>query len=147
MILLTLYLTPIYLPFTALNNWSRELESWCPTLNTLVYYGTMKEREEIREEVRGKPKDYYNVCLTTYNIAHSKYDKSFLRKMRYKYIVLGNSQESGWKRTCSYVNFFLHLLTDEAQNIKNINSLRYKSLFALRSEHRLLLTGTPLQVK
>lgn len=37
------------------------------------------------------------------------------------------------------------MILDEAQNIKNFNSQRWRALLNVRSRHRLLLTGTPLQ--
>jgi SNF2 family DNA or RNA helicase len=64
------------------------------------------------------------VWITTYAVAQSKHDRSFFKKQKFKYMVL-----------------------DEAQNIKNTSSQRYKSLFSLRSENRLLLTGTPVEVR
>jgi SWI/SNF-related matrix-associated actin-dependent regulator of chromatin subfamily A containing DEAD/H box 1 len=42
----------------------------------------------------------------------------------------------------------LHLtycVYDEAHMLKNMNSMRYKSLITIKSKHKLLLTGTPLQ--
>ena len=36
-------------------------------------------------------------------------------------------------------------MLDEAQQIKNSESRRYKNLTAVRSSHRLLLTGTPIE--
>jgi hypothetical protein len=42
---------------------------------------------------------------------------------------------------------YLSFCADEAQNIKNTSSARYKSLFALKTKHRLLLTGTPVEVQ
>jgi len=60
--------------------------------------------------------------LTTYQLISGRQDRSFLKRMHFHYLVL-----------------------DEAQNIKNQNSLRFQILFKLKSERRLLLTGTPLQ--
>jgi len=39
-----------------------------------------------------------------------------------------------------------YLILDEAQNIKNYESDRWKVLVTFNSQRRLLLTGTPLQV-
>jgi SNF2 family DNA or RNA helicase len=38
-----------------------------------------------------------------------------------------------------------YLILDEAQNIKNYESERWKVLVTFNSQRRLLLTGTPLQ--
>ncbi len=40
----------------------------------------------------------------------------------------------------------LYAYTDEAQLLKNSQSMRYNSLRAFQSKHTLLLTGSPLQV-
>ncbi|KAG7254727.1 LOW QUALITY PROTEIN: hypothetical protein CRUP_031763 [Coryphaenoides rupestris] len=38
-----------------------------------------------------------------------------------------------------------YAIFDEGHMLKNMNSLRYRHLMAINAEHRLLLTGTPLQ--
>jgi SNF2 family DNA or RNA helicase len=38
-----------------------------------------------------------------------------------------------------------HRVVDEAHNLKNAKSTRYKMLDKVKTEHRLLLTGTPVQ--
>lgn len=115
----------------ALSNWERELKKWAPSLRVCQYYGTQSERAYIQEDLtqqrrsvsQGKwPKENYNIILTTYQMATRKDDCSFLRKFGFSYMIL-----------------------DEAQNIKNQGSMRYKNLFRQRTRHRLLLTGTPLQ--
>jgi len=37
------------------------------------------------------------------------------------------------------------VILDESQNIKNFNSLLFKAVRVLQSEHRLSLTGTPIE--
>uniref|UniRef100_A0A673YWY3 DNA helicase n=1 Tax=Salmo trutta TaxID=8032 RepID=A0A673YWY3_SALTR len=59
----------------------------------------------------------------SYNLAiGNDSDRSLFRKLRLKYAVF-----------------------DEGHMLKNMNSLRYRHLMAINAEHRLLLTGTPLQ--
>ena len=121
----------ILVPASTLENWERELQAWCPTLKVLVYYGTLKERAAIQSSVRpsrdlqcGKPisKLDYNVVLTTYTMACSKYDRPFFMKSNFEYMII-----------------------DEAQNIKNAKSMRFEKLLRIPSQRRILLTGTPLQ--
>ena len=135
----------VVVPASTLENWKRELEAWCPTFSVLVYYGTQREREEIRSRVSPHVLQYrpppspqskdgdaataaaeegpaYNVVLTTYTVAVAKRDRAFLRRCRFCYFVV-----------------------DEAHNLKNAGSKRYEALLTTPCAHRLLLTGTPLQ--
>lgn len=46
-------------------NWQNEFCRWCPSLNVLLYYGSMEERREFRFQVaKGEHRDY-DVILTT----------------------------------------------------------------------------------
>lgn len=85
-----------------------------------VYQGKQSERQE--QQIQLLDGDF-NILLTTYNLVSGKTDYSFLKKLQFEYLVL-----------------------DEAQNIKNAASQRSKSIMKLKAKHRLLLTGTPLQV-
>ncbi|GAM25678.1 hypothetical protein SAMD00019534_088530 [Acytostelium subglobosum LB1] len=113
----------IIVPATTYYNWQRELAMWCPTLKVYQYYGTQKEREYQRYELRKmKPGVDFNVIITTYNLMYNSKDRAFLKRYNYTYQVL-----------------------DEAQNIKNSDSKKYKNLYKFQAKHKLLLTGTPLQ--
>ena len=70
------------------------------------------------EEIKN---DNKNVIITSYEIAIR--EKAFLKKFAWNYVVI-----------------------DEAHRIKNENSLFSQVVRMFKSEHRLLLTGTPLQV-
>ncbi|EFA82962.1 SNF2-related domain-containing protein [Heterostelium album PN500] len=99
----------IIVPATTYSNWKRELEMWCPTLKVYSYYGTAKEREMMRYELRSmKAGVDFNIIITTYNILFSQIDRGFLKRYNYTYQLL-----------------------DEAQNIKNSDSKRYKNLFKI----------------
>ncbi|NXN93060.1 CHD1 protein, partial [Rhinopomastus cyanomelas] len=62
----------------------------------------------------------FNILLTTYEILLK--DKSFLGGLNWVFIGV-----------------------DEAHRLKNDDSLLYKTLIDFKSNHRLLITGTPLQ--
>ena len=65
----------------------------------------------------------FDVVVTTYNmVSGSKDDRSFLRKLKFDYMIL-----------------------DEGHMVKNVSSQRYKHLMSIKTPYRLLLTGTPLQ--
>mmetsp|Transcript_10357 Transcript_10357/g.42117 ORF Transcript_10357/g.42117 Transcript_10357/m.42117 type:complete len:1436 (+) Transcript_10357:99-4406(+) len=107
-------------PTTTLSNWVRELEVWCPSLAVMAYYGEMKEREQLRKVIA---ENHFDVIVTNYSASTgSARDRQFIKGMEFGYLVL-----------------------DEAQYIKNKDSKRNKVLSKIKSQNRLLLTGTPLQ--
>ncbi|XP_038049305.1 SWI/SNF-related matrix-associated actin-dependent regulator of chromatin subfamily A containing DEAD/H box 1-like [Patiria miniata] len=112
----------IVVPSSTLENWARELHTWCPALEVILYTGTMEERRDLRNNIL----DEYlscNVIITSYNMCISNVDdRSLFRKMGIHYVVF-----------------------DEAHMLKNMQSQRYKFLMRIRAERKLLLTGTPLQ--
>ncbi|KAI8602308.1 SNF2 family N-terminal domain-containing protein, partial [Dissophora ornata] len=111
----------IIVPASTLSNWMREFEKFCPTLDVRAYYGKQKDREELRQELTDD--DSYNAIVTTYTIATGNNDeRKFLNRRRFKGIIL-----------------------DEGHMLKNCTSVRYKQLMSIKTDFRLLLTGTPLQ--
>uniref|UniRef100_A0A8C9XZ81 Chromodomain helicase DNA binding protein 2 n=1 Tax=Sander lucioperca TaxID=283035 RepID=A0A8C9XZ81_SANLU len=113
----------VVVPLSTLTSWQREFETWAPDMNVVVYLGDVMSRKSIRdyEWVNHQTKRIrFNALLTTYEILLK--DKG----------VLGN------------INWAF-LGVDEAHRLKNDDSLLYKTLMEFRSNHRLLITGTPLQ--
>ncbi|XP_055365570.1 chromodomain-helicase-DNA-binding protein 2 isoform X3 [Betta splendens] len=113
----------LVVPLSTLTSWQREFATWAPDMNVVVYLGDVMSRKTIRdyEWVNHQTKRIrFNALLTTYEILLK--DKG----------VLGN------------INWAF-LGVDEAHRLKNDDSLLYKSLMEFRSNHRLLITGTPLQ--
>lgn len=110
-------------PLSTMTAWQREFQIWAPDLNVVTYIGDVQSREIIREHDWCFPNTKrlkFNAILTTYEILLK--DK----------IVLG----------C--INWAA-LLVDEAHRLKNDDSLLYKALKEFNTNHRLLITGTPLQ--
>ena len=111
-------------PTSTLENWLREFSMWCPEMRVLKYHGSEAERMHLQSELR---RVHHHVVLCTFKLFEGDSDKAkrerdFIRKLGLRYVVL-----------------------DEAQQIKNADSKRYKNLTAVRSPHRLLLTGTPIE--
>uniref|UniRef100_A0A674BME3 DNA helicase n=1 Tax=Salmo trutta TaxID=8032 RepID=A0A674BME3_SALTR len=83
---------------------------------------SVEDRQYLRRDILNNQVDF-NVIVSTYNLAiGNDNDRSLFRKLRLKYAVF-----------------------DEGHMLKNMKSLRYRHLMAINAEHRLLLTGTPLQ--
>ena len=111
----------IVVPASTLENWLREFSVFCPDLEVMPYYAELKEREEVREQIRQNIESI-NVIVTTYGMAKLPDETKFLRKLS--------------PVVCVY---------DEGHYLKNNDSAVYQQLFKISAQFRLLLTGTPLQ--
>uniref|UniRef100_W8AZH4 Chromodomain-helicase-DNA-binding protein 1 n=1 Tax=Ceratitis capitata TaxID=7213 RepID=W8AZH4_CERCA len=110
-------------PLSTMTAWQREFDLWAPEMNVVTYLGDVKSREMLRQyewQFDGSKRLKFNCILTTYEIVLK--DKLFLGTLQ-------------WAA----------LLVDEAHRLKNDDSLLYKSLKEFETNHRLLITGTPLQ--
>jgi SWI/SNF-related matrix-associated actin-dependent regulator of chromatin subfamily A member 5 len=86
-------------------------------LRVLTFYGAKEERTELIQQLKnGK----FDVVLTTFEMCLR--EKTELNKLKYEYLIL-----------------------DEAQRIKNEESVLSQVLRKFTTTHRVLLTGTPLQ--
>jgi helicase SWR1 len=95
-----------------------EFKKWAPGFKILTYYGDAKQREQKRKG--WNKQDTWHVCITSYQLVI--HDQQIFRRKRWEYMIL-----------------------DEAHNIKNFRSQRWQTLLNFNANHRLLLTGTPLQ--
>ncbi|XP_030921247.1 chromodomain-helicase-DNA-binding protein 1-like isoform X2 [Geospiza fortis] len=113
----------LVVPLSTLTSWQREIQTWAPQMNAVVYLGDITSRNMIRTHEWMHPQTKrlkFNILLTTYEILLK--DKSFLGGLNWVFIGV-----------------------DEAHRLKNDDSLLYKTLVDFKSNHRLLITGTPLQ--
>ncbi|XP_011692493.1 PREDICTED: chromodomain-helicase-DNA-binding protein 1 isoform X2 [Wasmannia auropunctata] len=113
----------LVIPLSTMTSWQREMSQWAPDINFVIYLGDVNSRNIIREYewcYRGSKRLKFNVILTTYEIVLK--DKAFLGALNWAV-----------------------LLVDEAHRLKNDDSLLYKALTEFHTNHRLLITGTPLQ--
>ncbi|XP_044051499.1 E1A-binding protein p400 isoform X6 [Siniperca chuatsi] len=99
-------------------NWEVEFKRWCPGLKILLYLGNRRERRSKR--MWWGEANSFHVCVTSYKLL-MKDQSHFLRRK--------------WR----------HLVLDEVQLIKNMTEKHWETIFALRSEQRILLINTPLQ--
>uniref|UniRef100_A0A8C5FAV3 DNA helicase n=1 Tax=Gadus morhua TaxID=8049 RepID=A0A8C5FAV3_GADMO len=113
----------LVVPLSTLVSWQREIQLWAPMMNVVVYLGDISSRNMIRTHEWMHPQNKrlkFNILLTTYEILLK--DKSFLGCVNWAFIGV-----------------------DEAHRLKNDDSLLYKTMMDFKSNHRLLITGTPLQ--
>ncbi|KAJ3102292.1 choline dehydrogenase 7 [Phlyctochytrium planicorne] len=115
-------------PLSTLGNWEREIKQWT-NLNVVVYHGNDVSRNLVVEtefyyrDAKNQimPSVYkFDVLLTTYEMAIS--GMSQLKPVPWRCVVL-----------------------DEAHKLKNKTSKISEVLKQYKMEHRVLLTGTPLQ--
>ena len=109
-------------PLSTLVHWEREFKGWTE-MNVVTYCGSAKNRNLIREHEWYLPNKSikFDVLLTTYEMLIAN-DWEEIRKINWKVIVV-----------------------DEAQRMKSIKSIFRQNMMNLKSDHRLLLTGTPIQ--
>ncbi|TDH69322.1 hypothetical protein CCR75_002567 [Bremia lactucae] len=107
----------IIVPKSTVGNWMREFKRWCPSIRAFKFMGSKEERAAQRETV---VKKRFEALVLSYEVAII--EKAVLQKIKWKY-----------------------LLIDEAHRVKNENSKLSRVVREFKVEHRLLITGTPLQ--
>ncbi|XP_024004425.1 CHD3-type chromatin-remodeling factor PICKLE [Eutrema salsugineum] len=120
-------------PLSTLRNWEKEFATWAPHMNVVMYGGTSQARAVIREHEFYFPKGMsggsweskqdrikFDVILTSYEMINM--DTADLKPIKWKCMIV-----------------------DEGHRLKNKDSKLFSSLKQYTSEHRVLLTGTPLQ--
>lgn len=115
-------------PLSTIPNWQREFEGWTD-LNVIVYHGSATSRQMIQDyEVYYKHENgkflkditKFNVLITTFEMIVT--DHQDLKNFNFRVCVI-----------------------DEAHRLKNRNCKLLEGLRQLNLEHRVLLSGTPLQ--
>lgn len=116
----------IVVPASTLANWENELERFCPSLVVRTYHGSQDERADMRYELRAAfETGSIDVLLSTYTLFERESgadDRKFLHSQSFEYLIL-----------------------DEAHGIKNSASARFTQLNRIKTSHRLLISGTPVQ--
>ena len=103
-------------PTSVLGNWQQEWRRFAPSVKTYLHYGTNRlSGETFFEEIAGM-----DVIITSYSLA--LLDQATLGDMEWTTICL-----------------------DEAQNIKNPAGKQSQAIRRLRAQHRVALTGTPIE--
>jgi len=108
----------IICPTSVLGNWQKELARFAPSLNVHTHYQANRAKEEAFKQLVGREKPH--VILSTYGTVSQ--DAEFLQEVEWSTVVL-----------------------DEAQNIKNMQTLQSRSIRKLQGTHHIALTGTPVE--
>ncbi|KAK1350994.1 SWI/SNF2-like chromatin-remodeling complex ATPase [Hamiltosporidium tvaerminnensis] len=107
----------LIVPKSILHNWKSEFTKFLPEFRILVFHTSKKE---LKVNTSSLNEMDYDVCITTYEMCLLA--KNSLKNISWNYIVI-----------------------DEAHRIKNEKSMLSQIVRIFNCEHRLLLTGTPLQ--
>ena len=108
----------IICPTSVLGNWQKELARFAPSLSVYTHYQANRAKGEDFTHVIEKKKP--QVILSTYGTVSQ--DAEFLQMIDWTTVVL-----------------------DEAQNIKNMQTLQSRAIRKLQGEHHIALTGTPVE--
>ncbi|MEK6263459.1 MAG: DEAD/DEAH box helicase, partial [Clostridium sp.] len=102
-------------PTSLVYNWKDELEKFAPSLNSIVVSGNKIQREEQKQNIQDA-----DVVITSYALIRR--DLESYEKVTFRYCFL-----------------------DEAQQIKNFNSLNARSVKCIKALGKFALTGTPIE--
>lgn len=102
-------------PTSLVYNWADEFNKFAPDLKICVISGDKKIRSQAFENL-----NEYQVIITSYGLLKRDLDEYLAYQFEYCFI-------------------------DEAQHIKNPNSLNAKSVKTIKASHRFALTGTPIE--
>lgn len=108
----------IICPTSVLGNWQKELSRFAPSLQVYTHYhsGRLKDHAFIEFMRTHQP----DVVLSTYGTV---------------------SQDAAFLKDVAWTNVTL----DEAQNIKNMQTLQSRAIRKLKGSHHIALTGTPVE--
>ncbi|CAI6333206.1 unnamed protein product [Periconia digitata] len=105
----------IVCPPTLSGHWQQEIRQYAPFLSCVAYVGAPAIRSQHREQL-----DKVDIVITSYDICRN--DNDLLKPLNWNYVVL-----------------------DEGHLIKNSKSKTSQAVKNFQSNHRLILSGTPIQ--
>jgi SNF2 family DNA or RNA helicase len=109
--------TLLVTPTSVVGNWRKEIEKFAPQLRSLVHHGPRREQDaKAFQAACGE----YDIVITSFALARR--DAKLLQSLPWRRVVV-----------------------DEAQNIKNPTTAQTKAILKLKTQHRLALTGTPVE--
>ncbi|KAK6927613.1 Zinc finger, PHD-finger, partial [Dillenia turbinata] len=127
-------------PLSTLRNWEREFATWAPQMNVVMYVGTAQARAVIRDYEFYFPKNMKKHKKKSGPVVSES------KQERIKFDVLLTSYEMINLDTASLKPIEWEcMIVDEGHRLKNKDSKLFSSLKQYSSNHRVLLTGTPLQ--
>ncbi|MEW2019406.1 DEAD/DEAH box helicase [Rhodococcus sp. NPDC076796] len=108
--------TLLVAPMSVVGNWQREAAKFTPALRVLVHHGPARSKGEELDRAIAE----HDLIVTTYALMAK--DRAQLAEQTWRRVVL-----------------------DEAQHIKNSGTVQAKAALAIPADHKLALTGTPVE--
>lgn len=105
----------IIMPTSLIYNWLNEFDKFAPHLKVNVYHGNDRDPQIITDTIEGQ-----EILLTTYPLIMRDVEAF---------------QDLSWN----------HIILDESQAIKNPTSKTHLAVCSLEAQHRLCMTGTPIE--
>ena len=102
-------------PTSVVSNWQHEVERFAPSLRVLVHHGSERDKANFVQDAQRS-----DLVLTAYALLPR--DEALLAAVEWGEVIL-----------------------DEAQNIKNPDTRQARAARQLPAEHRIALTGTPIE--
>ncbi|MBT6576619.1 MAG: DEAD/DEAH box helicase [Gammaproteobacteria bacterium] len=109
--------TLLIAPTSVIGNWEKEIQKFAPHLKTHIHHGSQRETGSKEFTTRCSGLD---MLITSYTLARK--DNALFSDIDWHRVVL-----------------------DEAQNIKNPKTAQTKAILKIKANHRLALTGTPVE--
>ena len=103
-------------PMSVVGNWQNEVERFAPSLKVMIHHGT----DRLTGKIFAREAEKNDLVISTYALANR--DEKTLSNVHWQHVVL-----------------------DEAQNIKNPAAKQTQAIKKLKAEHRIALTGTPVE--
>ncbi|TFY68331.1 hypothetical protein EVG20_g3602 [Dentipellis fragilis] len=105
----------IVCPPTLTGHWFYEIQKYADNLKPIMYVGSTRDRNRLSSKLKN-----YDVVITSYEVVRN--DIANLQNMSWNYCIL-----------------------DEGHVIKNAKTKLTKAVKCIRADHRLILSGTPIQ--
>ncbi|KAK6530906.1 hypothetical protein TWF281_007740 [Arthrobotrys megalospora] len=114
-------------PHSTVPNWVREIRTWAPGMRVVPFFGSAESLRLTRK---------YELFSST--------PSSSARDLKCHIVVSSYQAIAEHSTTLKSVPWQV-LIVDEGQRLKSDETILYKELWSFKFQHKVLLTGTPLQ--
>ncbi|KAK5875801.1 hypothetical protein CesoFtcFv8_026843 [Champsocephalus esox] len=124
-------------PLSTIINWEREFEMWAPDFYVVTYSGDKDSRAIIRENEFSFDESAVKGGKRAFKLRRDATIKFHVLLTSYELVTIDQTALKSMDWAC--------LVVDEAHRLKNNQSKFFRRLNDYTIDHKLLLTGTPLQ--